>query len=440
MSVLVLGAGMSGSAACRLLAHHGVPHAVYDRREDAGETLGDRSPLLSGRWDPRYLDGISLVVTSPGFKPHLTPLSDVRRAGIPIWSEVELGGRFMRRPMVAITGTNGKSTVCRQTAAMLKASGVDAVAAGNVGFPLSDVALADHAVVVLEISSFQLHYTYTLAPEVSVFLNLADDHLDWHRSMAAYRSDKDRISRGLTDEHLLVFDSDDRVATAHAAQSPGQAIPVTGVAPIRDGSFGLTSTGLLLPSGFVPMDQVPDLDPSFRVNLTAAAISSVALGGDPEASAEVVARFRHHFHRRTVVGESGGVTWVDDSKATNPHAAMAAIRSYRSVVLIAGGVRKGLDMTPLLRAPNIRHMVAMGECGPDLLDRAGGLSADYAASMEEAVRLAGTRAQPGDTVLLSPGTTGFDMFTCYEDRGNTFIRHVAEYVGEDERELGGLAR
>ena len=177
------------------------------------------------------------------------------------------------------------------------------------------------------------------------------------------------------------------------------------------------------------MDGSPVIDPAYRVNLTAAAVAATEMGADTEAVAKVVGRFRFRAHRRKVVGEWDGVTWVDDSKATNPHAAMAAIRSYPSVVLIAGGVRKGLDLSPLVRAPNVRYMVAIGECGPDLMEMAADLPTALAASMEEAVRMASDRARAGDTVLLSPGTTGFDMFTCYEHRGNVFIRHVDEYLG-----------
>ena len=431
MHTLVLGAGISGQAASRLATRLGMEHRIYDRRADALDGAPAGVETVAGEWDPSMLAGVSLVVASPGFMPHLAPLTDVRAAGIPIWSEVELAVRNLDCPVIAITGTNGKTTVCRQTTEMLAESGIRAVAAGNIGVPISDVLPGTCEVAVLEISSFQLEYTYSLAPRVSVFMNVADDHVDWHRSLVAYRLAKGRISRHLTDEDLLVYDIGDAGAVAHALGAPGRKAPVTGAepGPGPEGPFGFAAGGLMLPGGPAPIREIPDLDYSFRVNLAASAVAAVELGADPAAVARVASRFRHRHHRRTVVGSLGDVTWVDDSKATNPHAAMAAIRSYPSVVLIAGGVRKGLDLSPLVRAPNVRYMVAIGECGPDLVEMAADLPTALAGSMEEAVRMASDQARAGDTVLLSPGTTGFDMFTCYEHRGNVFIQHVDEYLG-----------
>lgn len=431
MRTLVLGAGISGQAASRLLTRLGMEHRIYDRSEDALDGASAGVETAAGQWDPSMLAGVSLVVASPGFMPHLPPLTDVRAAGIPIWSEVELAVRHLDCPVIAITGTNGKTTVCRQTTEMLQESGINAVAAGNIGVPISDVRPGTCEVVVLEISSFQLEYTYSLAPRVSVFMNVADDHVDWHRSLIAYRLAKGRISRHLSDGDLLVYDIGDPGAVAHALGAPGGQAPVTGAEAGSgpEGPFGFAAGGLMLPGGMAPIRDLPDLDYSFRVNLAASAVAAVELGADPAAAARVASRFRHRHHRRTVVGSLGDVTWVDDSKATNPHAAMAAIRSYPSVVLIAGGVRKGLDLSPLVRAPNVRYMVAMGECGPDLVEMAADLPTALAKTMEEAVRMASDQARAGDTVLLSPGTTGFDMFTCYEHRGNVFIQHVDEYLG-----------
>ena len=435
MRTLVLGAGISGQAASRLLTRLGMEHRIYDRSEDALDGASAGVETAAGEWDPSMLAGVSLVVASPGFMPHLPPLTDVRAAGIPIWSEVELAVRHLDCPVIAITGTNGKTTVCRQTTEMLQESGIRAVAAGNIGVPISDVRPGSCEVVVLEISSFQLEYTYSLAPRVAVFMNVADDHVDWHRSLIAYRLAKGRISRHLSDGDLLVYDIGDPGAVAHALGAPGGQAPVTGAEAGSgpEGPFGFAAGGLMLPGGMAPIRDLPDLDYSFRVNLAASAVAAVELGADPAAAVRVASRFRHRHHRRTVVGSFGDVTWVDDSKATNPHAAMAAIRSYPSVVLIAGGVRKGLDMSPLVRAPNVRYMVAIGECGPDLVEMAADLPTALAGSMEEAVRMASDQARAGDTVLLSPGTTGFDMFTCYEHRGNVFIRHVDEYLGRDPR-------
>lgn len=437
MRVLVLGAGLSGLSASRLLTRLGTEHALYDRRAAALEQAPPGTETAGGEWDPSLLAGVSLVVTSPGFKPHLPPLADVRAAGIPIWSEVELAIRHLACPVIAITGTNGKTTVCHQTTEMLVESGIRAIAAGNIGLPISDVIPETWEAVVLELSSFQLHYTYSLAPRVAVLVNVADDHLDWHRSLIAYRLAKGRISRHLTDDDLLVYDIGDHGAVAHTLGAGGRQAPVTGANPAPEGPFGLSSSGLVLPGRSVRVPDIPELDYGFRVNLAASAVAAMEMGADPEAIARVVSRFRHRHHRRTVVGSLGGVTWVDDSKATNPHAAMAAIRSYPSVVLIAGGKDKGLDLSPLVQAPNVRHMVVMGECGPDLAKMASRVPAALAGSMEEAVQMASDEARAGDTVLLAPGTSSFDMFAGYQDRGNHFIRHVEAYLsrtpaGKDE--------
>ena len=439
MRTLVLGAGMTGQAASRLLSRMRMDHLVYDQHEGSLDGIGDGVETVGGDWDLSILAEVSLVVASPGFKPHLPPLSDIGSAGITIWSEVELAVRHLDVPIIAVTGTNGKSTVCRQTTSMLRESGINARATGNVGFPISDLVPEPGQVAVLEISSFQLYYTYSLAPRVAVFLNLAEDHLDWHGTMEAYAIAKGRISRHLTDRDLLVYDLDDPGAAAHARTAPGRHAPVTGLVPHPDGPYGFGAEGLVHPGGTISIPDPPDIDPSFRMNLTAAAVAALELGADPDAIAKAVVNFRHHFHRRTVVGSNQGITWVDDSKATNPHAAMAAIRSFGSVVLIAGGVRKGLDLSPMLRAPNVRHLVAIGESGPDLVKLASDLPADLAGSMEEAVWMAGRRARSGDTVLLSPGTTGFDMFTCYEHRGNVFARHVHDYLTSEASPVDILA-
>ena len=436
---MVLGAGMTGQAASRLLSRLQLDHLVYDKHEAALDGIGEGVPAVAGNWDPSILADVSLVVASPGFKPHLPPLSDIESAGITIWSEVELAIRHLDVPIIAITGTNGKSTVCRQTTAMLRESGINARATGNVGFPISDLEPGPGQVAVLEISSFQLYYTYSLVPRVAVYLNLADDHLDWHGSMEAYGIAKGRISRHLTDRDLLVYDIDDPGAAAHARIAPGRHAPVTGREPHPDGPYGFSSVGLVHPGGITPIPDLPDIDTSFRMNFAAGAVAALELGADPDAIARTVSNFRHHFHRRTVVGFDQGITWVDDSKATNPHAALAAIRSFGPVVLIAGGVRKGLDLSPMLRAPNVRHLVAIGESGPDLVELASDLPTDLAGSMEEAVWMAGRQARSGDTVLLSPGTTGFDMFTCYEHRGNTFARHVHDYLKSETLPIDSTA-
>ena len=431
MRALVLGAAVSGRAASRLLARMDVDHAVYDRRPDALRPLASSGvETVGGEWDPSLLAGIDLVVTSPGFSPSSVPVRAAEEAGIPVWSEVELGLRRLECPVLAVTGTNGKTTVVEQATEMLRASGIRAVAAGNIGLAVSDIALDDWEVVVLEVSSFQLEHCHSLAPRVAVLVNVAADHLDWHGSLAAYRAAKARIFRRLADDDLLVYDADDPGAAALAAGAPGRKAPVAGSNGVPGRGFGVGPEGLMLPGGTIPLDRMPVVDPAYRVNLTAAAVAAMEMGARLGPVGRVVAGFRHRAHRRKVVAEWDGVTWVDDSKATNPHAALAAIRWYPSVVLIAGGRNKGLDLAPLATVPNVRFLVAIGESGPELLSRVAGRPGYLAGSMEEAVAVAGDRAVAGDTVLLSPGCSSFDMFSSYQERGAAFGRLVRERIRE----------
>ena len=431
MRVLVLGAGISGRAAARLLTGLGMDFEVYDRSPEL-EIRSDPNtpgfPLVSGRWNPATLDGIDLVIASPGFSPYSAPIAAAERVGLPVWSEVEFAIRRLNCPVIAVTGTNGKTTVVEQATRMLRESGLKAVAAGNIGRAVSDIALQDWDVAVLEVSSFQLTYTFSLAPEVAVIVNVAADHLDWHGSEEAYRGAKARIFKNFTDHNLLVYDETDPGAVMSVAGAPGRKAPVSGSGKLPPGVSGFDRDRLVLPDGAVPLEGIPVRDPAYRVNLAAAAVAAAEMGADQRAIARTVGSFVHGNHRRTVVGEWGGVTWVNDSKATNPHAAAKAVDGYRSVVLIAGGRNKGLDLGPLTTHPHLRALIAIGESGPDLLRQAPRCPSALAGSMAQAVSLASERAVAGDTVLLSPGCASFDMFSSYEERGELFSRLVGEHL------------
>ena len=441
MKVLVLGAGVSGRAAARLLARLGMQYEVYDRSPDSLARLDAPDVrLVAGDWHPELLEGIDLVITSPGFAPDSAPMMAAQLEGIPVWSEVEFAARRLECPVIAVTGTNGKTTVVEQATEMLQESGLRAVAAGNIGRAVSDIVLEDWDVVVLEVSSFQLTYTYSLHPEVAVIVNVAADHLDWHGSEDAYRAAKARIFMHFGDQNLLVFDAGDPGAAQLAVAARGRRAPVVGYGRLRPGTFGMVRDGLVLPSGTVALAGAPPSDPAYRVNLALAAVAATEMGAGPEAVGRVVGRFRHGDHRRKVVAEWDGITWVNDSKATNPHAAVAAVDSYPSVVLIAGGRNKGLDLAPLVARPNIRALIAIGESGPELLRNASGCPSSLAGSLEQAVAMAGRRANAGDTVLLSPGCASFDMFRSYEERGVVFSRLVWDHIDRARAGGGGAVR
>lgn len=429
MRLLVLGAAVSGTAAARLGRRLGYSVTIYDQdpqvvlAQTGTALMGEGIGIVTGRWDPDLLTGIDLVVSSPGVPLRAAPITDAREAGVTVWSEIEFAWRQLHAPIVAVTGTNGKTTVTEATAAMLAASGVSTAAVGNIGIPLSSVTEGEYDVIVVEVSSFQLELTEAFHPETAVLLNLAPDHLDWHPSYAAYVAAKARVFANQEANDLLVYDADDPGVGPVAARAPGRRHPVSGRSRPAGGS-GPAAGSLHLPGVSVPLDSLTSPDPVLVVDLAAAAVAAIEAGARAEAVAEVCRRFRPGSHRREMVGVAAGVTYVDDSKATNPHAALASISSFESVVLIAGGLTKGLDLAPLARAPNVRFVVAIGVAAPALAEAAGKDRGAVASTMEEAVAVATSHAKAGDTVLLAPGCASFDMFDDYAARGAAFVAAV----------------
>jgi UDP-N-acetylmuramoylalanine--D-glutamate ligase len=433
LRLLVLGAAVSGSAAARLGRRKGHSVTVYDQRPAAGANLlGEGIGVVTGRWDPDLLVGIELVVTSPGVPLRAAPITDAREAGIPVWSEIEFAWRHLHVPMVAVTGTNGKTTVTEATAAMLASSGMAVAAVGNIGTALSAVVDEPYDLLVTEVSSFQLDLTDAFRPETAVLTNLAPDHLDWHPSFAAYAAAKAKIFANQEANDLLIFDDDDPGARSAVVAARSRQHPVSGVRR-PEGGTGPEGDWLRFPGAEVELSSLPSRDPIILVDLAAAGVAALDRGAVPEAVAAICRRFRPGANRRQLVGELEGVTFVNDSKATNPHAAMASIRSFPRVVLIAGGLAKGLDVTPLGSVENVRALVAIGEAAPLLVAAAPEGRATTATDMGEAVELAYAAARPGDTVLLAPGCASFDMFDDYADRGAAFASAVGELIRRVKR-------
>lgn len=428
MRILVLGAAVSGVAAASLAKHLGNEVVVYDRNEAALQTLEPGYELLSGDWTPHMLDGIELVVSSPGFPEHIGPIPDVVARDLPLLSEMEYAVSHMDCPYAAVTGTNGKTTVTSVAAEMLVASGIDALAAGNIGNALSDVATDPPDVLVIEASSFQLRFMADFHPKAAAILNIAPDHLDWHGDMAEYISAKKRVFENQTEDDILVFDVDDAGATSAVASAPSRLVPVSGATLPDDGS-GVDGNSLVI-SG-TRFDR-PDLDRAYTMDVVAAAELALHLGGTPEGVAEVISKFTPGAHRRAVVGTWSGITWVNDSKATNPHAAVASVEAFDSVVLIAGGRNKGLDLSPIVQVPSVQKVIGLGESSVELEAATDAARFVAANSLPHAVALAGALAAPGDTVLLAPGCASFDMFDSYGERGDEFARLVLEQQGESD--------
>ncbi len=429
MRMLILGAAVSGVSAARLGRNLDADVLIYDQRPDALADLeADGFATRSGEWDPALLDGVDVVIASPGIPEHAGPIQDAIASPAPLWSELELAARHISCRVVGVTGTNGKTTVTTLIAEMLSSSGLSAIAAGNIGTALTSVVDMELDVVVVEASSFQLRFVETFAPDVAVVLNVAPDHLDWHGSYDAYLEAKANLVARATNHTPLVFDADDTGAARIANGSRARLVPVSG-SRCPQGGWGIDGDNLILDGLHMPLAEVPTADVAFRFDLVAAGTAALSAGARPDAVRSAIRSFRPGAHRRQMVADVGGVAWINDSKATNPHAASAAVSAYPSVVLIAGGRNKDLDLAPLLGHPNLRAVVAIGEAAPDVI-RAARVPVREALTMEEAVGFAAEFACPGDTVLLAPGCTSWDMYSSYAERGEVFKEEVEKLIGE----------
>lgn len=426
---MVVGLGASGAAAAEVLAAEGAQVRVTEARPaselDVPAVLADLGvEVLAGGHDPAHLDGATVVVTSPGVPQDASVLAWAAARGLPIWGELELGARVCQVPYIAVTGTNGKTTTVELVAACLRAGGVDAVACGNVGHPFPLAAREGHAALVVEASSFQLRFHETFHPGVSVLLNLAPDHLDWHGSFEAYTAAKARVyaNQGEGDTHI--GNGDDPAAAAVSWAAPCFVRWFRTLRMPVDGEIGYDADGELVSRvgqgarlGWVDGDRA-----GYRADAAAAAGAAIAFGVAPESVAAGIAGFEPLRHRGETVAVVDGVRFIDNSKATNVHAALAAIDTVHGAVLIAGGVAKGVDLAPLLAARDrIAGVVAIGEAAPDLIALFEGVvPARRAGSIEEAVSLAHGSVAPGGTVLLAPACASWDMFRDYAERGDRF--------------------
>ncbi|MFF0767718.1 UDP-N-acetylmuramoyl-L-alanine--D-glutamate ligase [Nonomuraea wenchangensis] len=453
----VAGLGVSGTAVARSLAERGERVVVVEAVE--GERQLAAAAELAGvgvetRFGEMVLpEGATRLVTT-GWAPHHPLVAAALEAGVEVVGEVELAWRLRpahAAPWLALTGTNGKTTAVRMLTSILLAAGHKALAVGNVGLPVVRAVAEPYDVLAVELSSFQLHWSATLAPHAAAVLNVAPDHLDWHGSMEAYAAAKGRVfERAGT----VIYNADDPEATRLAAPYPG-AVGFTLRAP-RRGQLGVVED-LLVDRAFVAdpveaaeelatLGDIRPLAPHNVANALAAAALARAFGVPGEAVARGLRDFVPDPHRLALVEQVGGVDYVDDSKATNPHAAAAALASYPSVVWVAGGQLKGADVDDLVRraAPRLRGAVLLGadraEIAEALARHAPNVPVvDIAdrdtGAMEKVVIAAACLASPGDTVLLSPSAASLDMYPGYPARGEAFARAVR---GLKERAEGAV--
>ncbi|MFE0764916.1 UDP-N-acetylmuramoyl-L-alanine--D-glutamate ligase [Streptomyces smyrnaeus] len=484
--VTVAGLGVSGMPAAKVLHRLGARVTAVNGGDGQGprrqaaelEALGIAVRLGDDRTLP---EGTELIVTTPGFKPAAPLFRAAAEAGVPVWGDVELAWQLRgpdAPPWLAVTGTNGKTTTVQMLASILRAAGLRTAAVGNIGVSLIDVVLEQEPyagldVLAVELSSYQLHWAPGLRPHSGAVLNLAPDHLDWHGSMEAYAADKGRIYEG--NQVACVYNADDAGGSDNTAGTGADPAPRTEdlvrAADVVEGARAIGFTlgtpapsqlgvveGVLVDRAFVAdrqqqaqeLAEIGDVHPPAPHNIAnalAAAALARAFGVPAAAVRDGLRAFRPDAHRITHVAEVDGVFFVDDSKATNTHAAEASLAAYDSIVWIAGGLAKGATFDELVArsAPRLRGVVLIG-ADRELIGQAlarhapdvpvADLERTDTGAMAEAVREAMSMARPGDTVLLAPACASMDMFVNYNARGDAFaeaVRALAAAAGHSEQ-------
>jgi UDP-N-acetylmuramoylalanine--D-glutamate ligase len=433
---VVVGSGVAGRAAARVLAEEGADVRVSEVRPVAAEETDLRElgiEVLGGGHEPGHLDGATLVVVSPGVPPSAPVIAWARDRGLPVWGELELGAHLVSAPCIAVTGTNGKTTTTGMIASMLQAAGLDAIACGNIGHPFPVAAREDRAALVVECSSFQLEMQESFHPRVSVLLNLAPDHLDWHGSFEDYAAAKAKVLARQDDGDTHVGNRDDRDAAAISRTARCHVAWFTLDEP-QDGETGYVGSELAARWGGVELlgDRTVDT-PAMRADAAAAGAASHAFGIGSQAIRDGLGAFTPERHRGEIVAEVRGVRFVDNSKATNPHAALAATDAAGGVVLIAGGDAKGVDLSPIgALAGRLAGVVAIGASADEVVGIfQGRVPTRKAGSIEEAAHTAFELAPAGGSVLLAPACASWDMFRDYAERGDRFAAAALQIAREE---------
>ncbi len=470
--VVVAGMATSGYAAADALVELEAQTLVLDESDSGSnqekakilETLGAEVRLGKGVTS-QLPSGTDLVVTSPGWRPSQPMLAEAAKAGVPIWSEVELAWRLQQPdryvPWLGITGTNGKTTTTQMLAAMLTAAGLRTAAVGNIGRPIMETVLDDqeYDVLAVELSSFQLHWTDSLSLHSAVVLNIHPDHLEWHQGegfegldpMTAYIRDKAKIFEqvqksciyNVADEVTRKMVEDAEVVEGARAIGFTTGIPAISMLGVVDGLIVDRAFVQQRRTSALPLASVEDVQPYAPHNVEnaiAAAALARSFGVPAKAVQQGLQSVQIGGHRIQKVAESDGIIWVDDSKATNPHAANSSMRAYDSIVWIAGGQAKGTSFDQLVQthADKLRGVVLLGIDRQEIADSLTRhapqvpvvlIHRDDTGAMSDAVKAANDMAKPGDTVLLAPGCASLDMWSGYEARGEDFQASIEALIG-----------
>jgi len=438
--IAVIGLARSGRAAAMLLRKHGYDVYASDvaSSPDTGrcaEELRARGIVVDvGRHDLERLERASLVVASPGVPPSARPLAFAREKGVRIASEVEVALHFLDvSRIIAITGTNGKTTTTALIAHLLRGLDLEAVEAGNIGTPLSEIASRELQPkwISLEMSSFQLHDTPSLKPDVGVLTNLSPDHLDRYASVEEYYSDKARLFATADPNSAWVVNGDDKAVMRMVRDVAGHKFPFSVVGEATAHLDARSNQLVVLGAPLLSREDLPLLGQHNVGNALAASLAVMAADRSHQTQkarkgiAAALKTFRSLPHRLELVGEFGGVQWINDSKATNVSSTAVAIDGMeRPTVLLLGGRHKGEAYTPLVEAVRrkVKRVIAYGEAAPiiatdlrPVVDVVR-LGSDF----EEVIRVAKAAARAGEAVLLSPACSSYDMFSNYEERGERF--------------------
>ncbi len=450
--IVVVGLGVSGMAAARFAKNKGAIVTVTDiAEEDALKTylpeirkMGAKIEL--GRHEIETFENADLIILSPGVPHTILPLEKAREKGVPIMGELEFASRYIREPIVAISGTNGKTTTTRLLGRMLENSGLKVFVGGNIGNPLIDCVEWENAVdiVVAEVSSFQLDTIDTFRPRVSVLLNITSDHLDRYPDFISYVRSKGRIFKNQTEGDTAVINGFDPFISLISQTIRTRTLPFyyEGDSDVKDREYALIGqlseqkTPVIkiftkeIPQGFLDLSKVSLLGRHNMENMTAASLAALAAGGSLEGIQSALNSFKGLSHRLEYIKTINGIHFYDDSKGTNIDAVARALEVFdQPVVLIMGGRDKGGDFKQLreLMVQHTKKLIVMGEAGDairSVLEDSCQDGAQTADTMEDAVRLAYFSAIPGDIVLLSPGCSSFDMYTSYAERGEVFCKAV----------------
>ncbi|MHB8157987.1 MAG: UDP-N-acetylmuramoyl-L-alanine--D-glutamate ligase, partial [Desulfocucumaceae bacterium] len=418
--VLVVGAGKSGLATARFLTKKGSRTVLTDTRgpdkfgHELDELVASGVGLALGGYPPIRGEGFELIVISPGVPLGVPPVEVAKEAGIPVIGELELAYRFAGSPIIAITGTNGKTTTTTLIGEIFKNAGFRVLVAGNIGTPLVDQVerYGPGDIVVAEVSSFQLETVQQFKPRVGLILNMTPDHLDRHGDMAGYAAAKGRISMNQQKGDFLILNYDDPLTREMTGQGRGNVIFFSRRHILEEGAFVQNNKitvcwagerKIVLDTGDLRIPGAHNLE-----NALAATAAALVMGVSEKNTAKALAGFTGVAHRLELVAEIDGVRYVNDSKGTNPDASIKAVEAFKGpLVLIAGGRNKGNDFTEFTRlaAQKARAVVVLGECAAEMAgaaEKAGIKTILLAGSFREAVLMARSAAREGDVVLLSP--------------------------------------